>query len=283
MFDSQFLYAASSDQPLAREGPQLHAFLASHRAFFILMGALIAQLLLLSVQITRDQHVRLIRVWTVSAIAPFERSLGGVLNATTQAWKTYGRLWHAQQENQELHLQLASAQMEIHRLSEAAAEAQRLRTLLDFKGQLPYQTMAAEVIASSPGANSNALYIDKGSASGLVEDLPVITPAGVVGKIIAVFPHTSHVLLINDPSSGVGVMLTGSRIQGVLKGAAPKLCQLLYIMNEQPVSPGEAIETSGLDKIYPKGLPVGTIVEAVLVVLRPPPDQTQATNQPNHP
>jgi len=283
----------------------MQAFIAGHRAFFILVGVLMAQLLLLSVQITRNHNVRLIRVWAVAVFDPFERSLGGVLDDTGRAWKTYHELWHAQQENQELRLQLVSAQTEVHRLSEQAAESQRLRALLDFKEHTPYPTVAAEVIASSPGDNSNALYIDKGSDWGLTEDLAVTTAAGVVGKIIAVFPHTSHVLLLIDPSSGVGVTLARSRVQGVLKGTEQNLCQVLYIMNEEPLSVGEAVETSGLDQIYPKGLPVGTVVQAsegniykhiivkpvvdlsrletVLVLLKPNSGQQQAMNRPNHP
>jgi rod shape-determining protein MreC len=286
-----------------REGPRMQAFVASHRPFFLLVGVLLAQLLLLSVQITRNNNVRLIRVWTVALCEPFQRSLRGVLNASTRAWKTYGGLWHAQQENQELHLQLVAAQSQVQRLSEQAAEAQRLRALLDFRNQLPFQTVAAEVIATSPGENSHSIYIDKGSDSGLTPDLAVITPQGIVGKILAVFSHTSHVLLISDPLSGVGILLAQSRIQGVLKGGEQNLCEVHYVMNEEPVTAGEALVTSGLDQIYPKGLPVGTVVQAsegniykkilvkpvvdlsrletVLVVLKSSETQQQALNGPD--
>ena len=89
----------------------------------------------------------------------------------------------------------------------------------------------------------------------------MITPAGVVGKIISVYHHDSQVLLITDPSSGVGAMLERSRTQGVLKGASNNLCQLDYVMNEELVSPGDAVVTSGLDQIYPKGLPAGTVLK----------------------
>jgi rod shape-determining protein MreC len=287
-----------------REGPRMQAFVASHRPFVLLVVVLVAQLLLLSVQITRNNNVRLIRVWTVALCDPFQRTLRGALNASTQAWKTYRGLWHAQQENQELHLLLVAAQSQVQRLSEQAAETQRLRALLDLRNQLTFQTVAAEVIASGPGENSNSIYIDKGSDSGLTADLAVITPQGIIGKILTVFPHTSHVLLISDPASGVGVLLAQSRIQGVLKGGERNLCEVHYVMNEEPVQPGEALVTSGLDQIYPKGLPVGTVaqtsegniykkilvkpavdlsrLETVLVVLKPSDAQQQALNLPDH-
>ena len=81
--------------------------------------------------------------------------------------------------------------------------AERLRAVLDFKKRLPFHTVAAEVIASSPGVGLNAIFIDKGSDAGLTADLAVIAPNGIVGKILAVFPHTAQVLLMSDPSSGV--------------------------------------------------------------------------------
>jgi rod shape-determining protein MreC len=272
----------------------MQAFIARHRPSFVLSAVLIAQLLLLSFQITRNHNVRLIRVWAVALIDPFQRSLRGITDISEGAWRTYRNLLRAQQENQELHTQLISA-----------AESLRLRATLEFKNQLPFQTVAAEVIASSPGENSNAIFIGKGADAGLTSDLAVIIPEGVVGKTIAVFSHSSQVLLLTDPSSGVGVMLEKTRVQGVLKGDSQNPCLIRYIMNEEPISSGEAVLTSGLDQIYPKGLPVGTVVgtsagniyknvevkpvadlsrlETVLVVLKPNSTQQQALNVNPHP
>jgi rod shape-determining protein MreC len=305
VFDPNSPELTASTQPVAREGPDMQAFIARHRAVFILAAVLVAQLLLLSLQITRNRDVRLIRVWAVAAIDPFQRSLRGIMDISVGAWRTYRSLLRAQEENQELHTQLVSAQSQIQQFSEQAAESLRLRALLEFKNQLPFQTVAAEVIASSPGENSNAIFIGKGADEGLTTDLAVITPEGVVGKTIAVFSHSSQVLLLTDPSSGVGVMLEKSRVQGVLKGDSQNLCLIRYIMNEEPVSSGEAILTSGLDQIYPKGLRVGTVVgtsvgniyknvevkpaadlsrlETVLVVLKPNSIQQQALNVNPHP
>jgi rod shape-determining protein MreC len=282
----------------------MQAFIARHRPVFILAGVLVAQLLLLSLQITRNHDVRLIRVWAVAVIDPFQRSLRGITDVSVGAWRNYLSLLRAQAENQELHARLLSAQFQIQQLSEQAAESSRLRALLEFKNQLPFQTVAAEVIASSPGENSNAIFIGKGGDAGLTSDLAVITPEGVVGKTIAVFSHSSQVLLLTDPSSGVGVMLEKSRVQGVLKGGSQNLCLIRYIMNEEPVSAGDAILTSGLDQIYPRGLRVGTVVrtsvgniyknvevrpaadlsrlETVLVVLKPNSIQQQALNGNPH-
>lgn len=305
MFESHSPELARPVDALNHDGLGLPAFIRRHRPFFVLLLVVSAQLLLLSLQIIRNNHVRLIRYWAVETFDPFERSLGGLVNVSSTAYRTYGQMWHAEQENQELHMQLVAAQAQIQRLGQSAGESQRLRSLLDLKSQLTFQTTAAEVIASSPGENSNAIFIDKGSDSGLTTDLAVITPQGVVGKIVAIFPHSAQVLLIIDPSSGVGVTLAQSRVQGILKGGSNSFCDLQYVMDEETISRGEAVITSGLDQIYPKGLPVGTVVNAsngniyknitvkpavdlnrlelVLVVVKPQAPEQQAMNVPIRP
>jgi len=301
MFESSSPEIPRAEQPPEREAPErVQAFVGSHRAFFILLGVLIAQLLLLSAQITRAHKVRLIQVWAVAVFDPFARALRGMSDATTGAWKSYRYLWQAQQQNRELQIQLVSAHSQIQQLSEQAAEARRLRDLLEFRNRLPFQTVAAEVIATSPGEASRAVLIDKGTDAGLTPDLAVITPAGVVGKLIAVFPHSAQVLLITDPSSGAACTLERSRVQGILKGGKLDQCQMHYVMNEASVATGELVLTSGLDQIHPKGLPIGTVaqtadgniyknitvrptaaldrLEGVLVVLRSPTGELQALN-----
>lgn len=292
--------------PLSREAPEkMQAYVVRHGPFFILLAVMVAQLLLLSFQVSRNRNVRLIDAWTVAALRPFQYSLGGLVDTTGRAWNNLRGLRTAQRENQQLHAQLVTAQSQILQLSEQAAEAGRLRGLLDFKTRLPWRSVAAEVIASSPGQSSNAIFIDKGADAGLTPDLAVVTPSGVVGKTIVVFSHTSQVLLITDPASGVGGILEHARAQGVVKGDRENLCQLHYVMNEETVQPGELVLTSGLDQIYPEGLPVGTVARAgegniyktivvkpaaaldrledVLVLLKPAPAEEQASRQAEHP
>ncbi len=291
---------------MSHEGPEvMQAFVDRHRAFFILLGVLLAQLLLLSFQITRNHNVRLIQAWTVAIFDPFERALHWTVDRTTRTWRNYRGLLHAQQENRELRSQLEEARAQVQQLSEKAAEAERLRALLELKSQLPGQAVASEVIATSPGERSNAIFINKGADAGLTSDLAVVTPAGIVGKTIAVFPHTAQVQLITDPSSGVGCYLEKTRVQGVLRGHSRDLVELHYVMDEQPVEINERVLSSGLDQVYPKGLPVGTVVktsggtiyknilvkpsaeldqlETVLVLLKPASTEPQALNLPPRP
>jgi rod shape-determining protein MreC len=89
--------------------------------------------------------------------------------------------------------------------------------------------------------------------------MAVITPTGIVGKVVQVFPGSAQVLPINDQLSGVGAALKSLRLQGILKGAPNGTTTLQYIMSDEPVKPGAEVITSGGDRIFPKGLPVGTV------------------------
>jgi rod shape-determining protein MreC len=147
------------------------------------------------------------------------------------------------------------------RLSEDAAQARRLQTLLAFKEQFISRTVAAQVIGSSGSDLSRIIYIDKGENAGIKRDMAVMTSDGIVGKVLVVFPSVSQVLLISDQSSGVGAILEKTRLQGVLRGTANGEVVLERVMSDEQVPVGETVLTSGGDQIFPKGLPVGTVTK----------------------
>ena len=136
-----------------------------------------------------------------------------------------------------------------------------VQSLLAFKEQHIDSTVAAQVIGTSGSDQSRVLYIDKGSSDGIRTDMAVITPNGIVGKIVQVFPDSAQVLPINDQLSGVGVMLENTRLQGILRGATNGSTTIQYVMADERVVPGEGVITSGGDRIFPKGLPVGKVVD----------------------
>lgn len=244
------------------ENSWLPEIVARHTSFFVLLGVLFGQLLLLSIQVTRNQNVRLINVWAAEIFGPFERGFHGAINGTAEAWVSVHELWAHGEANKNLGSELVLARARIQQLSEEAAGVERLKALLQFKEQSPYKTVAAQVIASSPQEGSTTIVIDRGQDAGLEADMPVITPEGVVGKIASAYAHTAQVLLITDPTCGVGCLLEKSRIQGILKGNSRDQCELHYVMDDQKVPAGEAIITSGMDQVYPKGLLVGHVVQS---------------------
>ena len=239
----------------------MESVLVRYRNLIILVLALFLQVLGLAMQVKRGEggNTRLIRIWVVDTVTPFERAVVWAQTGTGNIWHNYLNLRGIRAENRQLRQQIEQMRLQEVRLSEDAAQARRLQALLAFKEQYIDKTVPAQVIGACGSDVSQCLYIDKGSDAGLKPDMAVIAGAGIVGKILLVYPGTAQVLLINDQSSGVGVILEKSRLQGVLRGTPSGETFIERVMSDEEVVAGEAITTSGGDQIFPKGLPVGTV------------------------
>ena len=227
----------------------------------VLAAVLVVQILGLAVQVKRpgDGGTRLIRVWAIGVVTPITRTIVHTQDWCSNTWHNYIWLRGVRKENEDLKDEIAQMKMQQIRLVEDASQAQRLQYLLGFKEKYISKTVPAQVISTTGSEFSRAIYIDKGSKDGISADMPVVTPEGIVGKVLRVLPTTSLVLLINDPTSGAGVILEKSRLQGILKGSANGATMLNNVMSDEKVQPGDRIITSGGDRIFPKGLPVGVV------------------------
>jgi rod shape-determining protein MreC len=233
-----------------------------HKSLTLLAGVIVAQLLLLAVQIKRQGQVRLIRVWTVELMSPVQRASSWVFYNLGHGWGNYVSLRHTREDDQALRAELDRLKVRNAELEGRALEADRLAGLLKFRdAHADVPMAAARVIGGSPDSGSQIVYIDRGSRDGLKRDMGVITPDGVVGKLFAVYPDTSQVLLMGDKDSGVGAMLAGTRTQGVVKGTSKPELLMDYVSNDTKVELGEEIYSSGQDRIFPKDLPIGTVAE----------------------
>jgi rod shape-determining protein MreC len=238
------------------------AIRSRHSSLTLLAGVVIAQVLLLAVQIKRERQVRLIRVWAVELISPLQRVGSWTIQGLLHGWGGYVGLRSAQKENDQMRTELDRLKVRNAELEGRALEAERLAALLNFRtvhNETPM--VAARVIGGSPDSGSQVINIDRGSRDGIRRDMGVITPDGVVGKILAVYPDISQVLLLGDKESGVGALLADTRTQGPVKGTGEPLLSLDYISSDEKVTAGEAVLTSGQDRIFPKDLPVGRVVD----------------------
>ena len=236
-----------------------------HKNTVTLAIVLLIQLLALGAQVrkqTAEGPVQAIRLVTVDTVAAFERVMLHSGSAVRGVWTNYIDLRHVRRENQRLEEETGRMRLERAREQEEIRQAHRIQALLEFKQQWIDTTVAAQVIGTSGMETSRLLYLDKGTKHGIRPDMPVITPDGVVGKVLAVSGDTAQVLMINDPSSGVGAVLVNSRLQGVVKGTPTGGIMLDHIMLDQSVQPGEALVTSGGDRVFPKGVPVGTVIRS---------------------
>jgi rod shape-determining protein MreC len=248
-----------------------------YKNILFLVAVLVVQIIGLAVQIRRpnptggDQPaVRLIRYWAITLMSPPEKVVHGSGTGMRGMWSNYLDLRHVRQQNQELKEQVSRLQLEQAGLLEDARQGQRLQALLAFKEHYISSTVPAQVIGTSGTDQSRILYIDKGSRDGLKPDMAVITPSGIVGKLKDVYAHTSQVLVINDQTSGAGVLLETTRLRGVLRGNALGQPQIINMLPDERVKPGEKVITSGGDQIYPRGLPVGVVDRVVPDTQNPP-------------
>jgi rod shape-determining protein MreC len=244
----------------------MESFFSRYKNALVLIIVLLAQLLALAVQARRpaangaDQRsVSLLRYVVVTVVTPPERLLVGAGHWFGSLWSGYFDLIHVRRENASLRQEVQRLRLEQAGLSQDAAQGQRLQQLLSFKESYIYKTTPAQVIGTGGTDQSEVVYINKGSHDGLKLDMPVITADGIVGKLKDVFPHTSQVLLISDPTSGVGVVLQATRTRGILKGRDFGQLQVVDISPDSRIKSGESIVTSGGDQIFPRGLPVGTV------------------------
>ena len=231
-----------------------------HKSLVLLAGVIVLQVLMLAVQIKRDSEGRLIRVWTVGAVSPFERAGSSGFGWFRTTWRHYFALQNTTKENEQIRRENDGLKLQISQLQGKAAEADRLAVLLNFRqSHAGVPMIAARVIGT--GTASLTIQLDRGERDGIRKDMGVITPDGVVGKVVESYPNASQVLLLTDKESGVGAMLADSRTQSPVGGQGEPLLVMKYVPNDDTVNLGERVITSGMDRIFPRDLPVGTVAE----------------------
>ena len=184
-----------------------------------------------------------------SIISSLSDGISGVINAA--------------EENNRLKAELQTTLPERQRYGEIVKENQRLHELLSLKQQVQGGGIATHVVGRGYDKFINTLVIDKGSNDGINKDMPAITSQGLAGKVYAVRKDYSDIMLLRDPNFSVAVRLQESRHEGVVTGTGQRYCILKYVPTENPVKEGEIVVTSGLDGIFPEGLPVGRVTKVL--------------------
>lgn len=253
----------------------MDSFFARYRNIIVLLAMLMLQIIGLAVQVRRSAEgrsiadmrdpsgVRLIRLWAEGLVAPPEKAVHWAKMSIVGTWDNYIDLRRVRAENAQLREQVDRLRLAQAALAEDAQQGLRLQALLDFQHRYIYETVAAQAIGSSGTLQSRVFYLDKGSKAGLKPDMAVITADGIVGKVRDVFPTTSQVLMINDQTSGAGVILESTRIRGILTGNASGQLEIVGILADERIKPGERVLTAGGDLVFPRGLPVGVVDKVV--------------------
>jgi rod shape-determining protein MreC len=197
----------------------------------------------------------------VELTAPIQKYTKKTADTVEGLWLRYFALINLREENDRLKKEVDSLRMENARYREIAAASRRLQDLLEFKETLSRPVREAQVIGRDPSGWFESVIIDKGKNSGLKVNRPVVDARGVVGRLVSVSANYAKVLLLIDQNSAVDCLIQRSREKGIVKGLSSGLCKLDYVVRAGDVVAGDLVVTSGMDRVFPKGLPVGQVVE----------------------
>jgi rod shape-determining protein MreC len=232
----------------------------SKRSGYIALAvALVIQTGLISIQVNRRIDTTFVRSWILDSLAPMERLVDESLHGVAYVWSNYFVLIGVNKDNEQLKAQVDDLRMKLDKQQEDVAEVQRLRALLAVRDSIAGRTVVARVIGRDPTRGNETITIDKGRAHGVKPDSAVITADGIVGRVIHSSNFFSIVQLIIDSQSAVGVLERTTRKQAILRGNGGHDLDLEYTDDDTDMKEGDVFITSGLDRIYPKGLPVGSI------------------------
>jgi len=197
----------------------------------------------------------------IEIIAPFQKFISRTIGITEDIWLRYFGLVNLRNENRRLRREMDALRMENHRYLESLTTNKRLQQLLQFKETINYPVLAVQVIGRDPTGWFKSVIIDKGKKSGLKVNMAVVNASGVVGRLVSVSQNYAKVLLIIDQNSAVDSMIQRSREKGIVKGLTEKICKLDYVVKTGDVVVGDTVITSGMGRVFPKGLPVGEVME----------------------
>jgi len=174
-------------------------------------------------------------------------------------WMQYIALQGLSQQNRQLRETVQQLNGEVNRLREQAYMAERLASLLEFQEDKSVRTVAARVIGRSVSNWYQGVILNRGEDDGIREQMGVITPAGVVGRIVRTSGATSIALLTIDPNVAITGMVQRTREEGMVQGTSQGLVRMKYISPLSSVKKGDAVVTSGLTGGFPRGVLIGEV------------------------
>ena len=250
--------------------------LSERKPYLLLLILLTFHLGLMSSRIRSAGERSLLEDGVMSLLSPFQKAANWIGQVTSGTWHAYVGLRGVEMENRRLKGEVDSLSLKAQETEETRLELARLRELLDLRGSVAWTSIAARVIARGVDGNSRVVTLDRGSRDGLRPNQPVLTPRGIVGRVIEAAPGTCKVQTILDPNSGVAGLIQRTRVQGIIVGEGEQRCRMDYVSELSSVEVGDVIVTSGLDQIYPKGYTIGVVASigegeglTKLVSLRP--------------
>jgi rod shape-determining protein MreC len=195
----------------------------------------------------------------LDALAPLKRVGSAAAREVGDLWREAAALFRRRAELDWLESRIETLEEQTVRLEEVEQENARLRELLAFRERLVGEVIAATVVGRDATGLARTLTIDRGERDGVRRGAAVLAPAGVVGQVFQVSAHAARVLLITDHNSGVDAVVQRTRARGIVEGTVTEACGLKFVKRTEDLQPGDVVVTSGVDGIFPRGLPIGEL------------------------
>ena len=202
-----------------------------------------------------------LRALLATALHPVQRTLLAPVELSESAFEYVAGLEAAIANESAARRALADQALRVNRVDQLQAENARLRALLELRAGLQVRSQAAEVLYESTDPYSRKVVVDRGLAQGIVAGSPVISEAGVIGQVTRVYPLSSEVTLLTDKDAAVPVLNARTQARSAAYGSATgDALELRFMAGNADVQVGDLLQTSGVDGVYPPGLPVATVV-----------------------
>lgn len=221
-------------------------------SFFMLLA------ILLMVLDMRFRAAETLRTALAVVIYPLQRATGAPLEMLSSIADYFSSLSSAQRENEALRSKVLQNARDVLTLEALAAENAQLRRLLDARERVPTGASLAEIMYSGRDPFSRKIVIDKGSQQGMLSGQPVIDETGVIGQVTRVFPMLSEVTLITDKDQAIPLQVVRNGLRALAYGDGATL-DLRFVAANADIQNGDILVTSGIDGIYPSGLPVARV------------------------
>ena len=233
----------------------------SRRSGLLLLAVLLGCLLLLSAQAPGlgKRRGTLLQSWILSVSAPVGRGVAVVSRAASGMADATAETFSAREENAGLKKELAEKNRELFRLRAEVAQASREKLLLAGGAWLPSVRMAVPVLLIESRAGTHSALVGVGSSSGAVPGSPLAVPEGLVGRLVTVGRTVSRAQLLLDTTAAVGARIVSTGELGVVRGDGRGGLRLNNVATTSRVAAGDAIESAGIDGIYPRGVAIGRV------------------------
>jgi len=235
--------------------------LAQRKPHLLLFLLLSLNLVLMAASVRGVRGASLLDEAILSIAAPFLKAAAWSSDAVAGLWGGWVDLRRVENDNRRLRAEAGTLMLQAREAEEARQEVRRLRELLALREETGRRAIAARVIARGSAGPARILLLGSGTREGIARDQAVVTPRGVVGRVIEAAAGTSKVQTILDPNSGVAALLQRTRVQGILVGDGDGACNLEFVSELASVDVGDVVVTSGLDEIHPKGAVLGVVTE----------------------